>query len=170
MVIKTGCSASLLALHEAVRAIQRRDATAAIVAGTSIIMTPTLTSTMTAGEVLSSEGSCKTFDSAADGYARAEGVTAVYVKRLDDALRDGNPIRAIIKGTATNCDGRSQSLFTPDETAQIALIRRAYEDAGLDPQETAFLEVCTNFSALEIFELKNDTAVPRYRNAHWRPD
>src|ERR1700722_9379904 len=99
MVIKTGCSASLLALHEAVRAIQRGDATAAIVAGTSIITTPTLTSTMTAGEVLSSEGSCKTFDSAADGYARAEGVTAVYAKRLEDALRDGNPIRAVIKGT-----------------------------------------------------------------------
>jgi acyl transferase domain-containing protein len=109
---------------------------------------------MTAGEVLSSEGSCKTFDSAADGYARAEGVTAVYAKRLEDALRDGNPIRAVIKGTATNCDGRSQSLFTPDETAQVALIRKAYEDAGLDPQETAFIEVCINFSALETFGLK----------------
>jgi acyl transferase domain-containing protein len=109
---------------------------------------------MTAGEVLSSEGSCKTFDVAADGYARAEAVTAVYVKRLEDALRDGNPIRSVIKGTATNCDGKSQSLFTPDETAQVALIRRAYENAGLDPQDTAFIEVCINFSALETFELK----------------
>ncbi|KAH7110764.1 hypothetical protein EDB81DRAFT_831591 [Dactylonectria macrodidyma] len=140
MVIRTGCSSSLLGLHEAFRAIQAGDATAAVVAGASLITTPTLTATMSAGEVLASDGSCKTFDASANGYARAEAITAVYVKRLDDALRDGNPIRAIIKGTAANCDGKSQSLVTPNGAAQEALIRRAYEDAGLDPRDTAFME------------------------------
>lgn len=142
MVIKTGCSASLIALHEACRAIQKGDATAAVVAGTSIIMTPTLTATMSGKELLASDGSCKTFDASANGYARAEAITAVYVKRLEDALRDGNPIRAVIRGTATNCDGKSQNLVSPNGIAQEKLVRKAYEDAGLDPRDTAFIEVC----------------------------
>jgi 3-oxoacyl-[acyl-carrier-protein] synthase III len=141
MAIKTGCSASLVALHEACRAIQSGDATAAVVAGTSMIMTPTLTATMAAGELLSPEGSCKTFDSAADGFARAEAITAIYVKRLEDALRDGNPIRAIIRSSATNSDGKGKSLVTPNGEAQEALMRKAYEDAGLDPSDTAYVEV-----------------------------
>lgn len=149
MAIKTGCSASLVALHEACRAIQSGDATAAVVAGTSIIMTPTLTATMAAGELLSPEGSCKTFDAAADGFARAEAITAIYVKRLEDALRDGNPIRAVIRASATNSDGRGQSLVTPNGVAQEALMRKAYELVGLDPSETAYVEVsffCLPFS------------------------
>ena len=141
MVIKTGCSASLLGLHEAVRAIQGGEATAAIVAGSSMVTTPTLTATMSAGELLASDGSCKTFDAAADGYARGEAITAVYIKRLDHALRDGNPIRAIIAGTSTNCDGRGQSLVTPNGEAQEALIRQAYHTAGLNPRDTPFVEV-----------------------------
>jgi acyl transferase domain-containing protein len=141
MAIKTGCSASLAALHEAVRAIQNGDATAAVVAGTSLIMTPALTSAMTALELLSPEGSCKTFDAAADGFARAEAISAVYIKDLDAAIRDGNVIRAVIRGTATNSDGRGQSLVTPNGIAQEALIRKAYADSGLDPSDTAFVEV-----------------------------
>jgi acyl transferase domain-containing protein len=144
MVIKTGCSASLLALHEACRAIESGDAAAAVVAGASIITTPTLTAAMSAGELLAPDGSCKTFDASANGYVRAEAITAVYVKRLADALRDGNPIRAIIRGTSANCDGKSQSLVTPNGLAQEALMRKAYEDAGLDPRETAFIEVCVS--------------------------
>ncbi|RMZ86790.1 hypothetical protein DV736_g5985, partial [Chaetothyriales sp. CBS 134916] len=140
MLIKTGCSSSLLGLHEAFRAIQKGDANAAIVAGASMIITPTITATMSAGDLLAIDGSCKSFDAAADGYARAEAVVAVYIKRLSDAIRDGNPIRAIIKGTATNCDGRSQSLVTPNGAAQEDLIRKAYEDAGLNPQDTPFIE------------------------------
>jgi len=141
MVIKTGCSASLVALHEAARAIQNGDATAAVVAGTSVIMTPTLTGAMTSGELLSPEGSCKSFDAAADGFARAEAITAIYVKKLDDALRDGNPIRAVVRSTATNSDGRGVSLVTPNGVAQEALMRKAYEDVSLDPLDTAYVEV-----------------------------
>ncbi|KAF5009992.1 hypothetical protein FDECE_3829 [Fusarium decemcellulare] len=140
MVIKTGCSASTIALHEACRALQSGDASSAVVAGTNIIMTPTLTATMSAGELLAADGSCKTFDASADGYARGEAITAIYVKRLTDAIRDGNPVRAIIKGTAVNCDGSSASLVTPNGVAQEALLRKAYHNAGLDPRDTAFVE------------------------------
>lgn len=141
MAVKTGCSASVIALHEACRAIQAGDATAAIVAGSNLILTPTFMTTMTAREVLSIDGSCKTFDAAADGYAKGEAINAVFIKSLPLALRDGNPIRAIIKGTATNCGGRSESLVTPSSIAQEELMRRVYQNAGLDPKETAFVEV-----------------------------
>ncbi|KAF5022679.1 hypothetical protein F66182_5227 [Fusarium sp. NRRL 66182] len=140
LVIKTGCSASTIALHEACRAIQRGDASSAVVGGASMITTPALTATMSSGELLAPDGSCKTFDASADGYARAEAITAIYIKPLADALRDGNPVRAVIKATATNCDGKSVSLVTPNGVAQEALMRKAYRDAGLDPQDTAFVE------------------------------
>lgn len=141
MVIKTGCSASLVALHEACRALQSGDCTGAIVAGTNLIMGPTTTAAMTQEGIISPEGSCKTFDAAADGFARGEAVTAVYIKRLVDALRDGNPVRAVIRNTATNSDGKSQGLMTPNGKAHEMLMRKVYLDAGLDPRNTAFVEV-----------------------------
>ncbi|KAF5721025.1 polyketide synthase [Fusarium mundagurra] len=140
MVIKTGCSSSAVALHEACRAIQRGDASSAIVGGANMIMTPALTATMSSGEVLAPDASCKTFDAAADGYARAEAITVIYIKPLSDAIRDGNPIRAIVKGTAVNCDGKCVSLATPNGAAHEALMRKAYCSCGLDPKDTAFVE------------------------------
>ncbi|KAF4445617.1 polyketide synthase [Fusarium austroafricanum] len=140
LVVKSGCSASTIALHEACRAIQRGDASSAIVGGANLIMAPTLTASMSAGEVLAPDASCKVFDAAADGYARAEAITAVYIKPLADALRDGNPIRAIVKATAVNCDGMSASLVTPNGAAHESLMRKAYRDVGLDPKVTAFVE------------------------------
>lgn len=142
MVIKTACSASLVALHEACRALQARDIPSAIVGGTSLILAPTLTSNFFGEGILSPEASCKTFDESADGFARAEGVTAIYVKRLDDALRDGNPIRAVIRGTGTNSDGKSMGIMSPSAEAHEALMRQVYDQAGLSPRETAFVEVC----------------------------
>lgn len=141
MVIKTGCSASLIGLHEACRALQNGDCTGAIVAGANMIMGPTTTAAMTQEGILSSEGSCKTFDAAADGFARGEAINAVYIKLLDDAIRDNNPIRAIIRNTGTNSDGKSQGLMTPNGAAHERLMRKVYADAGLWPGETAFVEV-----------------------------
>ncbi|KAI0382924.1 KR domain-containing protein [Hypomontagnella monticulosa] len=140
IVIKTACSASLIALHEACRALQYGDCTAALVAGTSLIMGPTMYATLSSEGFLSPEGSCKTFDSSADGYTRAEGINAVYIKRLSDALRQNNPIRAVIRNTGTNNDGKSQGLMTPSSAAQEALMRKVYEDISIDPRETAFIE------------------------------
>ena len=93
------------------------------------------------GEAFSKSGKCHTFDSKADGYIRAEGVNAVFLKRLDDAIRDGDPIRAVIRGTATNSDGRTPGLTYPNSEAQAAAIRSAYRNAGIsDFNETGFLE------------------------------
>ncbi|KAI1374459.1 hypothetical protein F4677DRAFT_461487 [Hypoxylon crocopeplum] len=140
MVIRTACSASLIALHEACRALQFGDASAAIVAGTNMILGPSLTILMTSEGVLSPDGSCKSFDASANGYARAEGVTAIYVKRLTDAIRDGNPIRAVIRGTAANSDGKSQGMLVPRGEALESLMKKIYADAGLNPSDTAFVE------------------------------
>ncbi|CCF34493.1 phenolpthiocerol synthesis polyketide synthase ppsA, partial [Colletotrichum higginsianum] len=140
MVIKTGCSASLVGLHEACRALQNGDCVGAIVGGVNLIMGPTTTAAMTEEGMLSPEGSCKTFDAAADGYGRGEAINAVYIKLLDDAIRDNNPIRAIIRASGTNSDGNSSTLLTPNSAMHEALMRKVYLDAGLDPSKTAFVE------------------------------
>ena len=140
MVIKTGCSASLVALHEACRALQCGDCVGAIVAGTNLIMGPMTTAAMTEEGILSREGSCKTFDAAADGFARGEAISAVYIQRLDDAIINGSPIRAIIRNTGTNSDGKSVGLMTPNAKRQEALMRKVYSDAALNPRDTAFVE------------------------------
>lgn len=127
-----------------------------------MIATPALTATMSAGAVLAPDASCKTFDAAADGYARAEAITAIYVKPVADALRDGNPIRAVIKATSLNCDGRSTSLITPNGAAHEALMRKAYHDVGLDPKDTAFVEV----SRPSLTSLKGGLTKPVSRNRH----
>ncbi|KAI1808923.1 hypothetical protein F4811DRAFT_566518 [Daldinia bambusicola] len=139
-VIKTACSSSMIALHNAVRAVQNRDCNAAIVSGSNLNMGPTTTASMTQEGIMSPEGSCKTFDARADGYGRGEAVNAIYIKPLSDAIRDGNPIRAIIRNTGVNQDGQSTGLFATSIVAQEALMRKAYVDAGLDPAETAMVE------------------------------
>lgn len=145
MVIRTACSASLIALNEACRAVQFGDASAAVVAGSNLILGPSLSVLMTSEGVLSPDGSCKSFDAAANGYARAEGITAIYVKRLTDAIRDGNPIRAVIRGTGANSDGKSQGMLVPRREALELLMRKVYADSGLNPAETAFVEVRTPY-------------------------
>ena len=96
---------------------------------------------MTEQHLLSKDGSCKTFSADANGYARGEAITAIYVKRLDDALREKNPIRAIIRGTAINHDGKTPGFSVPSVMAQESLMRRAYEVAGItDFSQTGFVE------------------------------
>lgn len=90
---------------------------------------------------MSPEGSCKTFDANADGYGRGEAVNAIYIKPLSHAIRDGNPIRAIIRNTGVNNDGQSTGLFATSIVAQEALMRKAYAGAGLDPSYTPMVEV-----------------------------
>lgn len=109
-------------------------------AGTSVILTPTLTATMSAAGMLAPDASCKTFDAAANGFARAEAITAIYIKPLEDAIRDRNPIRAVIRATAANSDGKGQSLVMPNRDAHEALIRQAYHSAGFCPGDTAYFE------------------------------
>ncbi|KAJ3577384.1 hypothetical protein NPX13_g3183 [Xylaria arbuscula] len=103
-------------------------------------MDPDAMSMMFAEGVLSPDASCKTFDASADGYARAEGIIAILIKPLKDALRDGNPVQAVIRATGSNDDGRSQGLLAPRGEIQEVLMRDVYERAKLDPRSTAFVE------------------------------
>ncbi|RAQ68107.1 polyketide synthase, partial [Aspergillus flavus] len=132
LTIQTACSSSLVAVHEACQSLITNSCSAAIVAGSNLILTPTMTATMSNNMVLSPSGVCRTFDAAADGYGRGEAINAVFLKRLSDAIRDNDPVRAIIRSTASNCDGRSAILSTPSPESQMALIRTAYRKAKID--------------------------------------
>ncbi|GFF25207.1 lovastatin nonaketide synthase [Aspergillus udagawae] len=141
MTIRTGCSSSLVGLHEACQALYSGECSSALVAGTNLIITPTMTTSMSDNMVISKSGICRTFDAAADGYGRGEAVNAIYIKPLDAALRDGDPVRAVIRSTAVNCDGKTPSITTPGSQAQERLIRRAYRRAGItDVFNTGFFE------------------------------
>jgi len=141
MTIRTGCSAALIALHEACGAITRGDCDSAIVAGSSLVLGPGSLLAQSDQGVLSPHGSSKTFDADADGYARADAINAVYLKSLKDALRDGNPIRSVIRSTAINCDGHTSGIVLPSSESHEAMMRRAYEIAGIrDLSQTAFVE------------------------------
>ena len=102
MVINTACSSSIYALHHACLSLRARDCNAAIVGGVNLILTVDQHMNTAKLGVLSPTSTCHTFDAAADGYGRAEGAGALYVKRLSDAIRDGDPVRGVIRGTAVN--------------------------------------------------------------------
>lgn len=141
VTIKTACSSALICLHMACEAIKSGEISSAIVGGANVLISPTMTIAMSEQGVLSPDGSCKTFDTDADGYARAEAGNSLYIKRLDEALRDGNPIRAIIRSSGTNCNGKTPGLSHPSDEAHEALIRRTYQMAGIkDVCQTAYVE------------------------------
>ena len=97
---------------------------------------------------LSPDGRCKTFDASADGYGQGEGCGIVVLKRLSDALRDGDRIYGLIRGSAVNHDGPSSGLTTPNEAAQEALLRRALANAKVEPAEVAYVEAHGTGTAL----------------------
>ncbi len=132
MSIRTACSSTLVCIHEACSAIERGECSAAVVAGCSLIMSPTMSMILSAKGVISSDGSCKTFDAKADGYGRGEAINAVYLKPLEDAIRDGSPIRAVVTGTAINSDGKASGANAPNAMSQAALIRKTYSASGID--------------------------------------
>ncbi|KAF9872330.1 polyketide synthase [Colletotrichum karsti] len=143
MTIRTGCSSALIGLHEACMSISHGQCNSALVAGSNLIMAPSIFVSMSEQGVLSPNGSCRTFDAAANGYARGEAVNVVFIKRLSDAIRDGNPIRAVIRGTSSNADGKTPSLTIPSFESHEAMIRRAYSAAVIDASDisqTGFVE------------------------------
>ena len=141
MTIKTGCSSALFGLHLACKAIRDGECSSAIVAGTNLIMSPTMSIAMFEQGVLTSSGSSRSFDAAADGYARGEAINVLYIKKLSAALRDGNPIRSVIRGTSTNCDGKTPGITQPSVESHERVIRQAYNAAGLsDYSQTGLFE------------------------------
>ncbi|KAJ5807079.1 Acyl transferase/acyl hydrolase/lysophospholipase [Penicillium riverlandense] len=139
-VVDTACSSSLYALHSACLALDAQDCDAAVVAAANLIQSPEQQMIAVKAGILSPDSVCHTFDESANGYGRAEGVSAVYLKRLSDALRDGDPIRSIIRGTSVNGNGRTPGIVQPSVEGQKAVIRAAYRRAGLDLGDTDYVE------------------------------
>lgn len=139
--IDTACSSSLVAIHNAVRAIRLGECELAIAGGVNLLLTPDVFIMGRQLGVLSPSGQCRTFDAGADGYVRGEGVGALLLKPLGDAIRDRDQVYAVIKGTAVNHGGKAASLTAPNSRAQADLIIRALKDAGLTPNDVSYVEM-----------------------------
>ena len=140
ITVDTACSGSLVALHLACQSLRTGDAKLALACGVNTILSHEFMTTLSMMRFLSPDGRCYTFDERANGYARGEGVGCILLKPLSDALRDKDPIRAVILGTGSNQDGRTQGISLPSAAAQEQLIREVYQAAALDPLETEFVE------------------------------
>ena len=143
MTLDTACSGALIGLDLATRYLQTREISSAIVAGANLYCSPehVMDHYMGANGAASLSGKCHTFDAKADGYIKAEAVSMVYLKRLEDASRDRDPIRAILRGTATNSDGWTAGIASPNSDAQAAAIKQAYRNAGIsDLSQTRYVE------------------------------
>lgn len=140
VAVDTACSSSLVAIHQACQALQLGECDLALAGGANVILTPATMITFSNAQMLSPDGRCKTFDAAADGYVRGEGCGVIVVKRLEDAQRDGDRIRAVIRGSAINQDGASGGLTVPNGVAQQRVISDALKRAGLEPRDVAYLE------------------------------
>ncbi|KAI1813021.1 reducing type I polyketide synthase 10 [Poronia punctata] len=140
LVLDTACSSSLYCLHVACTALENYECDAAIVAGANLILSPEQHVTIMRAGVLSPTSTCHTFDTSADGYGRADGVGALYVKRLSDAIAAGDPIRSIIRGSAVNANGRTSGVSLPSIEGQELVIRKAMDKAQLCPDDISYVE------------------------------
>jgi phthiocerol/phenolphthiocerol synthesis type-I polyketide synthase C len=138
--IDTACSSSLVALHAACRALAEGRMPAAVAAGVQLLLSPYAFVGFSRAGMLSPTGRCRVFDAAADGYVRAEGAGAVILKRLDDALRDGDAIRGVILGSGVNAAGRTIGMSLPNRDAQARLIRQVMGEAGVGPAGLGYFE------------------------------
>ncbi len=140
VAVDTACSSSLVAIHQACQALQLGECDLALAGGANVLLTPATMITFSHAHMLAPDGKCKTFDAAADGYVRGEGCGVIVIKRLEDAIRDGDQVRAVIRGSAINQDGASGGLTVPNGGAQQRVIGDALKRAGLEPSDVDYLE------------------------------
>jgi acyl transferase domain-containing protein/NADPH:quinone reductase-like Zn-dependent oxidoreductase/acyl carrier protein len=140
IAVDTACSSSLVAIHQACQALRLGECDLALAGGANVLLTPATMITFSHAHMLAPDGRCKTFDAAADGYVRGEGCGVIVVKRLEDAIRDGDRIRAVIRGSAINQDGASGGLTVPNGIAQQRVIAEALKRARIAPGDVGYLE------------------------------
>ncbi|KAI0842747.1 putative FSP1 [Hypoxylon sp. FL0890] len=140
MTLDTGCSTTLVALHQAVQTLRTGEADMSVVGGSNLLLNPDMFKAMASIGFLSGDGKSYAFDSRANGYGRGEGVATVVIKRLRDAIAAGDPVRAVIRETTLNQDGKTETITSPSQEAQEALIRGCYSKAGIDPLSTQYFE------------------------------
>ncbi|MCH9769150.1 MAG: SDR family NAD(P)-dependent oxidoreductase [Actinomycetia bacterium] len=140
VVSDTACSSSLVSIHLACQSLRRRESDHALAAGVNLILTPENNIACSRWGMLAPDGLCKTFDADANGYIRSEGCGVVVLKRLTDALRDGDRVLAVVRGSAVNQDGASSGQTVPNGPAQQELMRKALETSRLAPADIDYVE------------------------------
>ncbi|MEM9457628.1 MAG: amino acid adenylation domain-containing protein [Myxococcota bacterium] len=164
--VDTACSSSLVAVHLAVAALRRRETSLAVAGGVNVMLTPEWNVVLSRARMMAPDGRCKTFDAAADGYVRGEGCGVVVLKRLADALRDGDPVEAVIRGSAINQDGPASGITVPNGLAQQQVIRAALADGGLEPNAVGYIEAHgTGTSLGDPIEVRSLAAVYGHERA-----
>jgi len=140
LTLDTACSSSMVAVHQACRSLNDGESEMAIAGGVMLMLDSRLYASASGQGMLSATGRCHSFDVGADGFVRSEGCGVVVLKRLDDAQRDGDRVLAVIRGTASNQDGRTDNILTPSGDAQVAVFRSALESAGIEPATVGMVE------------------------------
>ena len=146
--LDTACSSSLVTLHLACQSLRQRECDVALAGGVNLMLSPEMTIALCELQALSPDGRCMTFDARANGYVRGEGCGMVALMRLSDARAQGRPIRALIRGSAVNHDGKSNGLTAPNGRAQREVIRAALQSAGVSPAEVDYVEAHGTGTAL----------------------
>ena len=140
LTMDTACSSSMVAVHQACRSLHDGESDMALAGGVMLMLDSRLYASASGQGMLSATGRCHSFDVEADGFVRAEGCGVVMLKRLDDAQRDGDRVLAVIRGTASNQDGRTDNILTPSGDAQVAVFRSALAAADVDPATVGMVE------------------------------
>ncbi len=140
IAIDTACSSSLVAVHLACQSLRNRETDIALASGVNLLLSPELSMTFSRAGMLSRTGLCKTFDASADGYVRSDGCGMVVLKLLSQAIADGDPVLAVVRGSAINQDGASNGLTAPNGLSQEAVIRTALANAGVAPHDVSYIE------------------------------
>nr|WP_055504505.1 type I polyketide synthase [Nonomuraea pusilla] len=140
MAVDTACSSSLLAVERACKALLEGAGRVALAGGVNLLISPRTYVGFSQAAMLSRRGRCAAFSAAADGFVRAEGGGVVVLKRLTDALADGDRVHGVVLAAGTNNDGRTNGLALPNADAQEALLRQLYERAGIDPDDLVYVE------------------------------
>ena len=140
MSLDTACSSSLVALHQACKSIWDGEAPMAIAGGVNMLLHPFAFVGFSKASMLSPNGRCKSFDASGDGYVRSEGSAVLFLKPLDQAEAEGDPIHAVITSSGVNCDGRTKGISMPSSDGQGALLRSIYQAGDVDPNRIAYFE------------------------------
>ena len=140
MAFDTACSSSLVAVHEACQSLRMRESDMALAGGVSLILRPETQLALSAWGMFSPNGRCRSFDAGADGFVRGEGCGVVVLKRLTDAVRDGDRVLAVVRGSAVNQDGRSNGLTAPNAPSQRDVIAAALRAADVTADSVHYVE------------------------------
>jgi len=140
LTVDTACSSSLVAVHLAMQSLRNGESDLALAGGVNLLLSPLSFISLSRYHMMAPDGRCKTFDAAADGFVRGEGCGLVALRRLSDARADGDPIIAVLRGTAANQDGASSGLTAPNGPSQEDVIRAALADGGLAPADIGYVE------------------------------